>query len=135
MNESTPVGDCAPGACAAGVLSKTNLECEVAKDLAAALVGMRPGDAWVTRLEANLPKEGLTADLTLKPAALQEPMSSFIVAGQHENCNEQFYETASLDFPGPRPKSAGLMAAAFAFGAALLRRRGKASDIRLLFKE
>jgi hypothetical protein len=135
MYELTPVEDCAPDACPGGGQSKAHLECEGAKDLAAALVGMRPHDAWVSRLEANLPREGLTADLTLAPAAEQEVMSSWIVAGQHENCNEQFYATASLDMPGSRRMNTAWVAAAFAFGATLLRRRGRAGDLRVVFKK
>jgi hypothetical protein len=135
MYEATPVEDCEPEACPGGGQSKVHLECEGAKDLAAALIGMRPRDAWVTRLEANLPREGLTADLTLAPAAAQEAMPSWIVAGEHENCDEEFYATASLDMPGSRRMNAGWMAAAFAFGATLLRRRGRAGDLRILFRK
>jgi len=129
--KDTQVEDCAQGACPADVLSADLLECEGAQDLAAALVGMRPGKAWVTRLEANIPKTQLNLDLTLEPAAKQEDMSSWIVAKQHQNCTEEFYATASLDVPRPGPKSLEWMAAAFAFGAALIRRRGgKAGDAR-----
>lgn len=125
LNESATVEDCALGACPAGSLSKAELECENGKDLAVALLGMRPGDAWVTRLEANLPKEGLTVDLTLQPAPAQDEKSNWVVAGQHENCTETFYSTASVDIPGARRKSTEMVAAAFAFGAALLRRRSR----------
>jgi hypothetical protein len=129
--KDTQIEDCAQGACPADVLSADLLECEGAQDLAAALVGMRPGKAWVTRLEANIPKTQLNLDLTLEPAAKQEDMSSWIVAKQHQNCTEEFYATASLDVPRPGPKSLEWMAAAFAFGAALIRRRGgKAGDAR-----
>jgi hypothetical protein len=129
-NELATVEDCASGACSAGAIPKTDLECEGATDLAAALVGMRPGDAWVTRLEANIPKAGLTTDLTLKAAAAQEAKSGWIIAGEHENCNEVFTKTASLDIPRPNRKGTAWAVAAFAFGAALLRRRGKAADLR-----
>lgn len=129
-NELATVEDCASGACSAGAIPRTDLECEGATDLAAALVGMRPGDAWVTRLEANIPRAGLTTDLTLKAAAAQEAKPSWIVAGEHKNCNEVFTKTASLDIPRPSQKSTAWAVAAFAFGAALLRRRGKAVDLR-----
>jgi hypothetical protein len=127
-NDLAVVEECADGMCSAGALPASKLECEGAKDVAAALIGMRPRDVWVTRLEANLPKEGLTADLTLKPAGSQETKSGFIVAGQHQNCDQEFTSTASLDVLQPRPKSAAWMAAAFAFGAAFLRRRGRALE-------
>jgi MYXO-CTERM domain-containing protein len=41
-----------------------------------------------------------------------------------------FTKTASLDIPRPNRKSTAWAVAAFAFGAALLRRRGKAADLR-----
>lgn len=129
-NEPAVVDSCAPGACPAGSISAASLECEGAKDLAAALLGMHVGDAWVTRLEAEIPREGLTADLTLKASAVQEPMSGWIKAQAHSNCDEGVTETASFTSPRPRPRSVAWMATAFALGAAFLRRRGKADGGR-----
>jgi hypothetical protein len=54
--------------------------CGALDDLAVALVGSHPRDVWVTRLEAELPREGLATDLILKPAEKQEPISNIIQA-------------------------------------------------------
>jgi hypothetical protein len=43
-----------------------NLGCEGAYDMSMALMGMHPADVWVTRLEANLPREALATDLDLR---------------------------------------------------------------------
>jgi hypothetical protein len=49
-------------------------------DLAVALTGMHPRDVWVTRLEANLPRAALAADLALTPADNQVPVAGWLVA-------------------------------------------------------
>ena len=41
--------------------------------------------AWVTRLESNLPRESLAADLKIKPADSQDPVSNKIRAAVHVN--------------------------------------------------
>jgi len=56
------------------------LGCEDLADLAVAVEGMRLEDVWLTRLEMVLPREGLTADMTLGGAASQRPIDSGVQA-------------------------------------------------------
>jgi hypothetical protein len=56
------------------------LRCDGADDFATALVGMHPEVVWVTRLEANLPREALDTDLTLKAADDQKPVGADLFA-------------------------------------------------------
>jgi hypothetical protein len=61
-------------------ISARSLACGAADDLAVALIGMHPKDVWVTRLEANLPREALDADLELTAAAEQQAVDNFLTA-------------------------------------------------------
>lgn len=56
------------------------LRCGAADDLAQALVGMRLGSVWVTRLEADLPASALSQDLRLEAAASQVAVENNVVA-------------------------------------------------------
>jgi len=47
-------------------------------DIAVALTGMHPADVWVTRLDANLGRDALQADLDLKAHAGQSKRPSFV---------------------------------------------------------
>lgn len=58
--------------------------CGPLQDLAVALVGLHPRDVWITRLEAELPREALANDLELAPAT-QQPVSNLLVAGSFTN--------------------------------------------------
>lgn len=49
-------------------------------DLSQALLGMHPKDVWVTRMEANLTRESLAADLVLQPATSQVAVSGLVQA-------------------------------------------------------
>jgi hypothetical protein len=66
-------------------IAAQDLACQNWTDLEAALIGMHPSDAWVTRLEANLPHAALAEDLVLAPAASQTAVSSWFVAKVGEN--------------------------------------------------
>ncbi|MEQ9323508.1 MAG: DUF2330 domain-containing protein [Polyangiaceae bacterium] len=49
-----------------GFIDAAELKCGLADDLAVALTGMRPRDVWVTRLDADLPREALADDLVIE---------------------------------------------------------------------
>jgi hypothetical protein len=40
---------------------------------------------WITRVESNLPRASLAADLTIKPSAAQNPVSNTMRAAIHVN--------------------------------------------------
>lgn len=63
--------------------------CGALDDLAMALVGTHPKDVWVTRLEAELPREHLATDLTLRPAEKQDAISNFMRARIAVNAETQ----------------------------------------------
>ncbi|MEZ4297273.1 MAG: DUF2330 domain-containing protein [Polyangiaceae bacterium] len=72
-------------------------------DLAVALVGMHPGDVWVTRLEANLPRTALGEDLALEASESQAQVDNF-----HETPKTENYECpASPGGPGGRKGKMG----------------------------
>ena len=74
----------------AGSISAADLECEGHGDIASALVGMHPRDVWVTRLEANLPREALDTDLAIAADLSQAPVTNWMIAGNDANlptCN------------------------------------------------
>jgi hypothetical protein len=54
--------------------------CEDLDDVATALEGLHLEDVWVTRLEANLPREALATDLLLQASTKQEPVNSTLQA-------------------------------------------------------
>ena len=56
------------------------LACGSADDVATALIGMNAGDAWVTRLEADLPHAALDLDLLLAAAKEQTPVARDVQA-------------------------------------------------------
>jgi hypothetical protein len=68
-------------------------------DLAQAVVGMHPADVWVTRLEANLPRAALDADLVLEPALVQLEQRSTLQA----NVGTNVWETCELALAPPKP--------------------------------
>lgn len=95
-------------------------------DLAIALDGLHPGDVWLTRLEANLPRAALDTDLVLAPAASQEPVSNQLTARVSVNV-EAFCGAATpvVDDDGTsrrRGKLVGLTLGGLALLAAVARR-------------
>ena len=113
---------CEGASCPAGSQPPSNLVCGGWDDLAVALTGMRPGDVWVTRLEAALPRAGLSADLTLQPAVPQSPVSSWLSTSGRRNSD--LAAVTTLWSTGKRPPRGlgGIVGLALAAGA-LLRRR------------
>jgi hypothetical protein len=64
----------------AGTVAASTFACNGFDDVAAALIGMHPGDVWITRLEADLTRQALAQDLTLTPAASQAAVPSWHLA-------------------------------------------------------
>jgi hypothetical protein len=79
----SPPGNCTPPA--TGGVPSSSLSCNGHSDIAAAMIGMHPNTVWVTRLESNLPRESLAADLKIKPSVAQEPVSNTMRAAVHVN--------------------------------------------------
>jgi hypothetical protein len=111
-----------------GIDART-LECRGLDDLAVALTGMHPRDVWVTRLEANLPREALDSDLILEAADHQQPLSNILTArvaiGAEAVCGSA--TPVRLD-PGDRTRTEVLLVSGglLAMIAALARRRSRA---------
>jgi len=76
-------GNCTPPP--GGGVPASTLTCRGHSDIAAAMIGMHPDTVWVTRLEANLPRESLADDLKIKPSTPQDPVSNKIRAAVHVN--------------------------------------------------
>jgi hypothetical protein len=72
-----------------GQIDARKFACGGLTDLAVALAGSHPRDVWITRLEAELPREGLAKDLTLRAAGKQEPVSNWIQAKIAVNADTQ----------------------------------------------
>ena len=66
-----------------------DLACGAADDLATALIGMHPKDVWITRFEADLPKQALSKDLVLAPLASTTGVQPEVTAGSSvgDPCN------------------------------------------------
>jgi hypothetical protein len=73
------------GPAPSGTIAASSLMCGGYSDIAAAMIGMHPDTVWLTRLEANLPRESLAADLKIKPSDPQEPVSNIFRAAVHVN--------------------------------------------------
>ena len=121
----------------AGEIDARSFACGSLDDVAVALTGSHPADVWLTRLEANLPRAALTADLEIQASATQTDVENWLTAGKAENapCPLAAVAVASSDrdrggggAPGPgRRKGLGNFAALAtglaAFGAMLGRRK------------
>jgi Uncharacterized protein conserved in bacteria (DUF2330) len=64
-----PIGE--PCEVPGGFIDADELACGDADDLATAMIGMRPRDVWVTRIEAELPRSALADDLVLEAEDFQ----------------------------------------------------------------
>jgi hypothetical protein len=80
-------------------LPASQFACGPLDDIATALVGLHPSDVWLTRLEANLPRAALSADLQLQASATQAQVSNIMNLTQSTG-------------DGCAPAAAGPMAAA-----------------------
>jgi len=79
----TPPPNCPAGP--AGAVPASSLICDTYSDIAAAMIGMHPKTVWITRLEANLPRESLASDLKIKPSDPQTEVSNTFRATKHKN--------------------------------------------------
>lgn len=118
-----------------GQTDARELACEGADDVAMALTGLHPADVWVTRLEANLPREALDVDLRLTVAEEQERVSSTVVAQVAVNA-QQFCGSAApvIRTPGDAgPSDRGTMMVLTVCAMGLLAgfaRRRRSSQLR-----
>jgi hypothetical protein len=115
-----------------GQIDSRELACGKFDDLAVALIGSRPRDVWLTRLEANLPHDALKEDLKIQAAAVQQGVENWLTAVTPVNPPCQL-AAAPVD-PASRFEGSGpgntrgrtdlvlLGAALAALGAALARR-------------
>jgi len=116
---------------AEGEIDSRTLRCGPLDDLAAALVGMRPANVWVTRLEAALPRSALAQDLMLAAAAQQASRNNFLYASTGTNPPPNCVTAgavASATAPGRGTEQfAGLLAvfAPMALGMMVLRRASR----------
>lgn len=78
--EGVPFDSPECGEVTADEIDVRTLRCDGADDFATSLVGLHPQDVWVTRLEANLPREALDGDLTLTAADDQTPVDADLFA-------------------------------------------------------
>jgi hypothetical protein len=69
-------GTSAPCTVPPGDIDAADLACGGLDDIAMALVGLHPHDVWLTRLEGNLPRTALAADLVLQASASQQAVSN-----------------------------------------------------------
>ena len=97
--------------------------CDKVDDLGVALTGLHPGDVWVMRFDANLPKDALTADLTIEPLASdQTPVQSHLVASKSVNDACSSGAMASIVPARPPLRGTGFTALVLGLGVALARR-------------
>src|SRR5205085_8875494 len=68
-----------------GTIAASSLVCDNYSDIAAAMIGMHPKTVWVTRLEADLPRESLASDLKIKPSSPQVEVANTFRATKHIN--------------------------------------------------
>jgi hypothetical protein len=68
-----------------GTLAARDLECGTFTDISAAMIGLHPADVWVTRLESNLPRARLNADLQLVASQDQTAVTQIHRATTHVN--------------------------------------------------
>jgi hypothetical protein len=80
-----PSNDPSCGEVGAGEIDARHFECGKLDDLAVALDGLHPADVWLTRLEANLPRTALGADLILEAASAQAPVDNEMQAVKGDN--------------------------------------------------
>lgn len=121
-----PLSDPSCGGVAGNLIDARAFACGPLDDLAVALIGLHPKDVWLTRLEANLPREALDVDLDLIPAASQQPVDNWIGARVAVNADAFCGSAAPTIRTGPpapgKGPLVGLGVAGVALAAALARR-------------
>jgi hypothetical protein len=110
------------GQVAPGEIDARTLGCQGLDDIATALEGLHLEDVWVTRLEANLPREALATDLVLQAEKSQEPVSRNVqasIALEPEGaCPSAVPVLPELRGAPPKPPPFGLYALVLAGAAA-----------------
>jgi hypothetical protein len=113
------------------------LSCGGLRDLSVALTGMRPAQVWLTRIEADLPREVLSKDLTLEAAPEQAAVESWLYPPKSENAPCPTIAAGSIvsrrgDAPSRGTILAGSVIALIA--AATARRAGRSKGPRAMFR-
>ncbi|AKT40299.1 DUF2330 domain-containing protein [Chondromyces crocatus] len=124
--ETCPDGTREAGPCSDGrSVTAATFTCGDLSDVGRALIGLRPGDLVLTRLEADLPPSALEDDLRLEPASSQAPISSNLVAAKVENvpCGDYSVEPPGSEPLGRRIGNPAPAILAAALATAALRRR------------
>ncbi len=85
-----PFDDPSCGSVASGSIDARTLVCglglpEPLDDVAVAMNGLHPNDVWITRIEANLPREALQKDLTVEAAGQTSTVDNLRIAGLAKN--------------------------------------------------
>ncbi len=109
-------------------ISSRAFECNGFDDIAAAMIGMVPQAAWITRLELNLPSTALDHDCVVTPAVSQATVSNFRQARLARNapCGPPSQSlTARLFGPRHARDVPGVLMLSTALGMLLGRRRGR----------
>lgn len=107
-----------------GDIPSSSLACGDLDDVATALVGMHPRDVWVARLEAELPRTALDADLLLGAAVAQTTVPNRFVAGGAVNSPCASASPLTFDKPGePRIPGGPVTIVLGALAMGLLARR------------
>jgi hypothetical protein len=109
-----------------GSAASSELVCAEFEDIAVALLGQRPQQTWLTRLELRVPRSALREDCLLLPSPEQAEVNNLLTAAHFANppCDLPVF-SSSLSPGQPRALGAGLLAALFA--GALLRRAARRS--------
>jgi hypothetical protein len=89
-SDAIVAGDCLGAASGCAVAQKEaidarELSCGPLSDVAAALVGLRPRDVWITRMEASLPVAALSEDLELEAMSGAEPVAAWLTPDEAVN--------------------------------------------------
>lgn len=116
-----------------GEIDPSVFDCGKVDDLGVALTGLHPGDVWVTRFEANLPKEALTADLTIAPyASEQAPFDNRLVASKalNDSCNGAAAASIAPARPRRSSRDTSIAAALLGLGLAVTRRFARSGRAR-----
>jgi len=105
-----------------GELDSHELACEDFDDIGAAMIGMHPNSAWLTRLEMNFPTTALDADCVIGSAVAQVEVDNWHTATKHVNppCDQAIFASRSFGSNGP-----GLFVLALAIGTLGGRRRSR----------
>jgi Uncharacterized protein conserved in bacteria (DUF2330) len=119
--EGREAADCSPSS---DELAADELVCSQFDDVAAALIGQRPMQTWLSRLELRLPREALTIDCVLSPNFDQAPVANALQADRFTNppCDLPLFSSSLSDRVPSIPGSHLLAAVALGM---VVRRAGK----------